>query len=73
MTSKKQILEPRCAVLVPPSPCLLANHITLPGREIPGAGSVLTLPKGHHCALNNNLQAWIPNSVSTARAGNILI
>ena len=39
----------------PPSPCLLANHITLPGREIPGAGRVITLPKGHHPALSKSL------------------
>ena len=30
---------------------LLANHIALPGREIPGASRVITLPKGHHPAL----------------------
>ena len=38
---------------LPPSTLLLANHITLPGREIPGAGRVITLPKGHHPALSN--------------------
>ena len=52
---KKHVLEPKCAVLVPPSPCLLANHITLPGREIPGAGRMITLPKGHHPALSKSL------------------
>ena len=59
---KKQVLEPSCTVLVPPSPCLLANyitllanHITLPGREIPGAGRVITLPKGHHPVLSKSL------------------
>ena len=38
-----------------PSPCLLANHITLPGREIQVAGRVITLPQGHHPALNKSL------------------
>ena len=47
----------------PPSPCLLANHITLPGREIPGAGRVITLPKGDHPALGNSLQIG-SNSIS---------
>ena len=40
---------------VPPSPCLLANHITLPGREIQGASKMITLPQGHHPAFSNSL------------------